>query len=506
MHTDAAAATTLGVIDIGSNSGRVIAACVSGASHIEVIADAASPLRLVRDVARSGRLRSETIERTIEIVRGFKAVAMGAGAERTTAVATAAVREASNGEALIERARSELSIPVEIADGEQEASFGFLGAVHGLPIEHGIVLDVGGGSLQLVHFRDRRLQRSWSLPLGALRLSDRFLKSDPPSRGEMRNLKEHVYERLQKVGVESLGSDEHLVGTGGTIRNLGKLDRRAQADYPISRLHGYVLERRRVDDVTSLLSSAPAGARGRLPGLNADRADSIVGGALVVQSIMDRLLAPDLTVAGYGLREGIALRSRTEAPAAIADVRRAALDALAAHFTSYNAALAQRRETIAAQLLERLDPQVSFELRDATRCAARLLDIGRSVDYYRRHAHAARIVADANLDGCSHRLLALVAAVLLAAGEREASTKAFAPLLGPNDQLVVERAAATVVLTEALVRYGSSDFDPTWPERRNGHVALAVPVLDNWPLEAPMRRAERAFGLTFSLRTTAHAA
>src|SRR5213076_2667011 len=158
--------------------------------------------------------------------------------EQTVAVATAAVREASNGDELIQRARSELGIPVEIADGEEEARLGFLGAVHGLPIEHGIVLDVGGGSLQLVHFRDRQLQRSWSLKLGALRLSDRFLRSDPPSRGEMRALKQHVYELLEAAGVSTLLADERMVGTGGTVRNVAKIDRRVQGDYPISRLHG----------------------------------------------------------------------------------------------------------------------------------------------------------------------------------------------------------------------------------------------------------------------------
>ena len=506
MQPDGAAATTLGVIDIGSNSGRVIAACVSGASHIEVIADAGSPLRLVRDVVRSGRLNPDTIERTIQIVRGFKAVAEAAGAERTSAVATAAVREAKNGEAFIEHARRELSIPVDIADGDQEANFGFLGAAHGLPVEHGVVLDVGGGSLQIVHFRNRRMERSWSLPLGALRLSDRFLKADPPGRGEMRSLKEYVYERLQRAGVESLAADEHLIGTGGTIRNLGKMDRRAQTEYPISRLHGYVVERPRADDVTSVLAKTPGNARGRLPGLNAERADSIVGGALVVQAVMDRLLAPDLTVSGYGLREGVALSNRTQTPAPVADVRRSAVNALGAHFTSYNTALADLRADAAMRLLESLEPRMSFELRDGAACAARLLDIGRSVDHYRRHAHAARIVADANLDGYSHRLLALVSAILLAAGEREASTKGYAPLLGPNDQVGVEQAAATIVLTEALVRYGTSELAASWPERRNGQVALAVPVVDRWPLEAPIERAERAFGVSFSLPTTANAA
>src|SRR5579859_1955002 len=221
---------TLGVIDIGSNSGRVLVARVRGAAHLDVLGDARSPLRLVRDVARAGQLSSETIERTLGIVRGFVAVAISNGAERTVAVATAAVREAENGEDFIERTRQELGIPVDIADGEEEARYGFHGAVHALPVQDGIVLDVGGGSLQLIHFRDRRLERSVSLPLGALRLNDRFLKSDPPTRGEMRALKEQVNASLEKAGIQRLQSDERMIGTGGTIRNLAKVDRRLRGD------------------------------------------------------------------------------------------------------------------------------------------------------------------------------------------------------------------------------------------------------------------------------------
>jgi len=295
---------TLGIIDIGSNSGRVLVARVSSAAHLDVLGDARAALRLVRDVARRGALSDETIARTLRIVRGFLAVATGAGAQQTVAVATAAVREASNGETLIDRARRELGVVVEIADGDEEARLGFLGAVHGLPVEHGLVLDVGGGSLQLIHFRDRRQQRSWSLKLGALRVSDRFLKSDPPTRGEMRALKSHVYELLEAAGVPSLAADERLVATGGTVRNLAKVDRRLRGDYPISRLHGYILSRARLDEVGAVLTGVSLGERGRVPGLNGDRADSIVGGLLVVQAVMDRLLAVDMGVAWFGVWGG----------------------------------------------------------------------------------------------------------------------------------------------------------------------------------------------------------
>jgi hypothetical protein len=115
-------------------------------------------------------------------------------------------------------------------------------------------------------------------------------------------------------------------------------------------------------------------------------------------------------------------------------------------------------------------------------------------------------VADANLDGYSHRTLALISASVLAVGEREASVKAYAPLLSPADQPVVEQIAAAVGLADALVRYGSADGDDALLERRDGHVSLATSVVDAWPLEAPTSRAERAFGLTLELGAAARAA
>jgi exopolyphosphatase/guanosine-5'-triphosphate,3'-diphosphate pyrophosphatase len=317
----------------------------------------------------------------------------------------------------------------------------------------------------------------------------------------MRALKEHVYEALERAGVTKLLGDEKLIGTGGTLRNLAKVDRRVQGEYPISRLHGYVVDRRRLDDVTALLARASTSERWRIPGLNSDRSDSIVGGALVVQSVMDRLLASDLTVAGYGLREGVALRSVTDEAASIEDVQRAGVLALGHRFTAWDMALAGRRAALTERLLSVLRPGLAAEARSAAVCAAWLLDIGASIDHYRRHSHSARIVADANLDGYAHRTLALVAASLTAVGENEAATKGFGPLLTPADVPMVEQIAAVLALSDGLVRYRSAGVDDgDRLERKDGYVALGAPVVDTWPLETPTRRAERAFGVKLELR------
>jgi exopolyphosphatase/pppGpp-phosphohydrolase len=152
-------------------------------------------------------------------------------------------------------------------------------------------------------------------------------------------------------------------------------------------------------------------------------------------------------------------------------------------------------------LLSVLRPGLAAEAMSAAVCAAWLLDIGASIDHYRRHSHSARIVADANLDGYSHRTLALVAATLMAVGEQEATVKGFAPLLGPADMPVAEPIAAVLALSDGLVRYRSAGVDDGYLlERKDGHVALGASVVDTWPLETPTRRAERAFGVKLELK------
>ena len=300
----------MAVIDLGSNSGRVVVLDVDDHGSIEILADGRSPLRLARDVAPTGRLSNDAIDRALGALRDFEAIASGNRAVRTVAVATAAIREAANGDDLLTRIRAETGIAIRVIDGAEEARLGFLGAVYSLPVQHGTVTDIGGGSMELSRFRDRRLVGSFTLAVGALRMSDRYLASDPPAAGELEALAASVRRTLQEQDVPPLKADERLIGTGGTIRNLAKIDRSARA-YPIPRLDGYVLGRKRVQDLISVLSGRRLSRRQVMAGLNADRADSIVGGAVVAVTTMETLGADEVVVSGRGLREGLAFETRS---------------------------------------------------------------------------------------------------------------------------------------------------------------------------------------------------
>src|SRR4051812_35024220 len=188
----AAGGEVVAVIDIGSNSGRVMVFTRDASRHLRLLTGSRAPLRLVHDVDLRGQLTDATMARTTEALRDFQAIARGAGAKRIVAVATAAMRDAANGPLFAERLRRELGIRIEIIGGVTEARYGFNGAVRGLAVSNGLLFDLGGGSVQITRFAQRRLASSVSLPFGALRLSEKFLASDPPTAKQLRRLRDHM--------------------------------------------------------------------------------------------------------------------------------------------------------------------------------------------------------------------------------------------------------------------------------------------------------------------------
>jgi exopolyphosphatase/guanosine-5'-triphosphate,3'-diphosphate pyrophosphatase len=491
---DPAADEPVAIIDIGSNSGRVVVYRPEPAGRFRILAGTRAALRLVREVDGTHGLSASAIERTLDALRDFKAIAVGAGARRSVAVATAALRDAENAPALLARAREELGVEVRIISGEEEAWYGFLGAVHGLPVAHGVLFDLGGGSMQVSQFQDRTLLRSVSLPLGSLRLSDAFLASDPPKSGEIRRLQAHVREALDGARLAPLAPGESLVGTGGTVRNLAKVDR-VSRDYPLTRLHGYLLSRRRVHEIAAMVAARRLKHRREIPGLNDDRGDSIVGGSLAIQALMDLLQARDVLVSGEGVREGLVLGGPHRALPPPHVVRETSVTALAARFTVWNPTTADRRAALAAALQKGLEPGTPDEIQEALRHAARLLDVGRSVDFFDRHEHVADMVLATDMAGFSHRDLALLSSVLRHAGDEDTPAKRLSPLVGADDIPAIERAAVVLRVADDIEERCPPGPPLTLECRRGPHeVRVVVPQLVAWRPRKIAPRFERAFG------------
>ena len=481
------------VIDIGSNSGRVVVLDRDGAGHLRLVTGSRAPLRLIRDVDEQQKLSEKSMARTLEALRDFHAIAAGTGATRIVAVATAAMRDARNGRVLIDRIRRDLRIQVDIIDGQAEGRYGFAGAVRGLPATSGLLFDLGGGSVQLSHFSNRTLDRVISLPLGALRLSEAFLASDPPRPKELRRLRKHVEKHLAQANVPTLGRSERLLGTGGTLRNLAKIDRHARL-YPITWLHGYALSLKRLRRIAGDLTEIRRDERDRIPGLSAERADSIAGGAVAIEVLMEHVGAAEILVSGQGVREGVALQLLKMDMAATKDVKDASVASLVGRFQGWNGEAPARRRSVAAALLRALEPRPDARIADALDHGARVLDIGRSLDFVARHELVADILLATDMNGFTHEELALVSALVRRTGDRHADTKVFGPLIADADRPRLHRAAVILALADAI--------EARCPRGRaiavtctiGRRVTVSVPQLLSWRPADLGHRFEHAFG------------
>jgi len=495
-------ASPVAVIDIGSNSGRVVVFDRDAAGHLRLVAGSRAPLRLVSDVDEQESLSEQSMARTMEALRDFHAIAAGAGARRIVAVATAAMRDARNGRLFLQRIRRELRIQVDIIDGQEEGRYGFAGAVRGLPVASGLLFDLGGGSMQISQFSNRVLDRVITLPLGALRLSGMFLASDPPRSREIRRLRRHVLEHLAEARVPLLARRARLLGTGGTLRNLAKIDRNARG-YPISRLHGYALSLKHLHGIVEHLTAMRQKERDEISGLSAERADSIVGGALAIEALMEHVQASEILVSGQGVREGIALRLLKIDMAATEDVKEATLASLVARFDGWHADAAARRRSVAAALLGALEPRPDPKIAETLDHGARVLDIGLSFDFVARHELVADILLATEMNGFTHEELALVSALVRRAGDRHADTKAFGPLIADADRARLHRAAVILALADAIEARCPRGRAIVLECTVDRSVTVTVPQLLSWRAVDLGQRFERAFGKPLTVVTGA---
>ncbi len=493
-------ARRVAVVDIGSNSARVVTYGLDAAGQLSILASSRAALRLVRDVDRGHRLAPETIDSVVGTLRDFRALALGAGADRIVGVATAALRDAENGPALMTRLRDEIGVPVDVIDGDAEARYGFLGGIRGMPVEHGLLFDLGGGSMQVTRFFQRAVDRAWSFPLGALRLSQSFLPTDPPAEEELRRLRKHVRRTLEEAGVPALDPGEELVGTGGTVRNMAKIDARARS-YPISRVHGYVLAREASRDIVSTLAARRLEKRERTAGLSGERGDSIVGGAVAIDTLMAHAGAGHVRVSGQGVREGLAYSLLDGALPPPAEVRHRSVASLTARFAGWDARHAERRVEVADALWSALLPGGDAETHEAVRHGARVIDIGRAVDFFDRHEHAAAFVIASDLDGFTHRDIAFIALVIRSAGDEDADPALYAPLLGREDRPRIEQAGVLLALADDLEERCAPEAALDLTARLvEGGVVVEMPALLGWRPRNLGKRFARAFGRELTVK------
>ena len=330
----------LAIIDIGSNTSTMAVYEGTREHGVNRVYQHGEPLRLIRQLRPDKTFPTAAIDRTVDVMRIFAQRAMANGADHIEAVATSAVRDARNQDELLGRIRDEAGVPVRILDGEHEGVAAVVSAVNSLPIQDGFVVDMGGGSVQIAHVVTRRARQVVSLPLGALRLTDRFFTQDPPTPEAVTLFRRHVQEQLAPLTwFNSTGGT--LVGVGGSVRSLGKVDRRdrvlnaaGRVEAHVTHGHGYALTLDSIEAIWERVSRLSADARRDIPGLGAERVDTIAAGALFFFLLLRCGGFNEVRLSAFGVREGMAMRwlaaqrspdATSDESALVPDVRRGGL-------------------------------------------------------------------------------------------------------------------------------------------------------------------------------------
>jgi exopolyphosphatase/guanosine-5'-triphosphate,3'-diphosphate pyrophosphatase len=492
------------VIDLGSNTARLVLFRVDPEGSCRAVAGRKEVPRLGRDVAEDRSLSEDARRRGGAAIRRFARALERWGNPPTVGVATSAVRDAPNGPEFVAEVANETGIRLRVLTGEEEARYAYLGVAGVWELSDALVVDLGGGSMQLVETRDGAPVRTESVPLGVLRLTREYLEHDPPRDKEIDDLRDVAREELRKVIPRTL-ERRRIYGVGGSLRALARASVEMR-DYPLPRAHGYELGVRDLEALESILTEMPAERRRSVPGIGRDRSEVIVAGLLVAQELLRVAGRDRLTVSSTGIREGLALEAAgVSRPVTTAELaHRASVSAVRRLGASWEHADAV--ETRAAALFEALRGRhrLGADERLALSVGAWLHDLGESVELAGHARHSAYLIRNLPLAGLTHRQVALASlAAELHEGDSlpERWRHTWRPVLADDDAAAVPRLGAILFAAERLPdlrEKNGADLD-----RGRLALRLARPRDDEVgrrDFERSVRPLERAFDLEAELR------
>ena len=307
-------------IDIGTNTVRLLIASIDEGGTISDIPFTPyyerAITRLGGAYTEEGGLDESSMERTISVLEGFAASLKERGVTRVRATATSVVRRACNAQVFVSRVKERTGITVEVIDGMKEAELSILGvlSVVDTPVENRLVMDIGGGSTEFGIATGSTPTGGWSMDMGAVHLTERYLLSDPPGDSELKAMREDIKEVIGALkylmkgsGVDLdkvRGEDFELIGTAGTVTTLAALDQDLEV-YDQSKINNYILSKEALTGHYDNLLSMKVAERSKVLTLEKGREDLIIAGGAVILEIMDAFSFTELRVSDAGLLEGI---------------------------------------------------------------------------------------------------------------------------------------------------------------------------------------------------------
>ncbi len=507
QHTEKEPKPRLAAIDIGTNTIRLVVVEV-GDDTFRVLDEEREATRLGHGLYDSGRLGEEPMERSLAALGRMKAIAEGLKVSEIRAIATAAVREAANGRTFRRRAERRYGLQIEVISSRQEARLAYLSMVRrfnldGRPVA---MVDIGGGSVELVLAAGTVVERVYPLPLGAVRLTEQHITTDPVSSREWKALTKQIDRQIDRIIGKPPFKAPIMLGSGGTFTTVASMIK-SQREGLNGSVQGYSMARADVDELLKRLRATPLAERRQLTGVNADRADIIVAGVAVIARLARRLGCEEIRANEGGIREGLLMSIIAERGDGQAAKRAKVSDRMEwvrrfARKCHSNEAHCEHIATLATQIFDGLaEPYgLSRDGREILQAAAYLHDIGYLIGHAKHHKHAYHLILHGDLPTFSAREVELIANV--ARYHRRAYPKKkhqnFARLSAADRQLV-RHLSGILRVADGLDRTQTQAVTRLDCEIKNKSIRILVtadapPQVELWDADRKAGLFEKVFG------------
>jgi len=396
-------------IDIGTNSVHMLVVRVREDLSFEVIDREKAMVRLGAGGLDGKALTDEAMNAALQALVKFKRLAQARQVDAVLAAATSATREARNGGEFLSRIEAETGIRARVITGADEARLIHQAAVYGVDVGSGraVVIDIGGGSVEITLGTSSGIQLARSFKLGVIRLTERFVKSDPLTNRDERRMVQHIHDEIDRYcGQITAAGFDRVIGTSGTILSLGAVASTMSRGTLPSELRNLRIPAKQLRRVRKTSTRLDLEQRLLLPGLDPRRADLMVAGVVLLDTILRRLGAEDLTLCDLALREGLVLdyvrrnKRRIERVDTIPDVRRRSTIELAER-CNYDAPHSQHVTRLALALFDqtRSIHGMTDREREWLEFASLLHDIGALISFVRHHRHSYYLIKNGDLRG-----------------------------------------------------------------------------------------------------------
>jgi exopolyphosphatase/guanosine-5'-triphosphate,3'-diphosphate pyrophosphatase len=407
----------LAAIDVGTNSIRCIVIEVDPKNGFRVLDDEKANVRLGEGLTAAGRITAPAWERAREALVRMRKIADGCGAGFIEAVATSAVRQAANQEAFLTAMKAESGIEIRVISGQEEAELATLSALHHFDMHntrYGLI-DIGGGSIEVITATGSHIETIHSLDLGAVFLTERFLTSDPIAAGE----RDRLHRYLRKTIAKALGEKDFglqcLIGSGGTVTNIGAMIMARRGEQYDS-VHRYEVLHSEIVHLLAMLERKSCKERRAVTGLSPERADIIVAGVAAVDALMRFFGTNLLRINAGGIREGLIIHSlKKHGLWTLEDEKRDWLSSVLDFARSCHAdeAHGEQVRKLALALFDGIPAakKLGPAARRILEAAALLHDVGYVVSYVKHHKHSCHLIRHAKLFDFSPRETGIIASL-----------------------------------------------------------------------------------------------